>query len=87
MTGDISLILMTPHAPQFEGIGIIALQDINHNKLMIRYDREMFAASTDLIVLDDEVMSDVWGDHLYRIKLSAITAIDHGESIILINKL
>lgn len=87
MTGDISLILMTPHAPQFEGIGIIALQDINHNKLMIRYDGEMFAASTDLIVLDDEVMSEVWGDQLYRIKLNAITAIDHGESIILINKL
>ncbi|MZQ86770.1 heparinase [Paenibacillus sp. 5J-6] len=87
MTGDISLIIMTPHAPQFERIGIIALQDINDNKLMIRYDGEMFAASTDLIVLDDEVMSDVWGDQLYRIKLSAITAIDHGESIILINKL
>jgi hypothetical protein len=87
MIDDLTLILMTPHSPQIEGIGIIALQDSNHNKLIIQYNDEMFTVSTDQIALDDEVMRKVWGDQLYRIKLSAITAIDHGESMIKINKL
>jgi hypothetical protein len=86
-TDDITLILMTPHLPQVEGPGSIVLQDENHNKVIIRYNGEMLAVSTDKIILEDEVMRDVWGNQLYRIKLTAITAMDQAESIIKISKL
>lgn len=87
MSDDIVLMIMTPHDPQIEEIGSITLQDVSQNKLMIRYDGEMWVASADLIELDDVVMREVWGDRLYRIKLRARTAINHGESIIKIKKI
>jgi hypothetical protein len=86
VTDDITLILMTPHPPQIEGTGSIVLQDENQNKVMIQYNGEMFVVSTDKISLEDEVMRDVWGDQLYRIKLKTIKAIDQAEFIIKISK-
>lgn len=85
-TDDITLILMTPHTPQIEGTGSIVLKDENHNKVIIRYDAEMFVVSTDKISLEDEAMRDVWGDQVYRIKLKITTAIDQAECIINISK-
>ncbi|MGQ7887634.1 heparinase II/III domain-containing protein [Paenibacillus sp. WC2504] len=86
MSDDITLMLMTPHAPQIEGIGCIALQDVNLHRLTIRYNGELFSVSIDTIVLDDEAMREVWGDRLYRIMLNAQTAVNQGESIIKISK-
>ncbi|SDO42496.1 Heparinase II/III-like protein [Paenibacillus sp. yr247] len=86
-TDDISLILMTPYSPQIESTGSIVLQDENHNKVIIQYNGELFAVSTDKISLEDEVMRDIWGDQLYRIKLRTITAIDQAECIIKISNL
>lgn len=85
-TDDITLILMTPHLPQIEETGSIVLQDKDSNKVIIHYDREMLIVSVEEIALDDEVMIDVWGSQLYRIKLKTITAIDQGEYIIKISK-
>jgi hypothetical protein len=86
LTDDITLILMTPHTPQIEGTGSVVLKDENHNKVIIRYDAEMFVVSTDKISLEDEAMRDVWGDQVYRIKLKITTAIDQAECIINISK-
>lgn len=86
-TDDITLILMTPHLPQIEETGSIVLQDKNNNKVIIHNDREMFVVSVEEIVFDDEVMIDVWGSQLYRIKLRTAKAAIQGEFIIKINKL
>jgi hypothetical protein len=85
-TEGIVLILMTPHLPQVKEAGSIVLQDNNLNKVIIQYKAEMFGVSTDIISLDDEVMREVWGNQLYRIKLKTITAMDQGECIIKISK-
>ena len=85
-TNDITLILMTPHLPQIEGIESIVLKDKNHNKIIIRYNAEIFVVSTDLIPLEDDVMREVWGNQLYRLKLKAITATNLAEYIIKISK-
>ncbi len=82
VTHDITLSLITPHTPQFEGTEGIVLQDENHHKVIIRYNGEMFVASINKIPLEDENMRAVWGDHLYRIRLKTITAVDQGECII-----
>jgi hypothetical protein len=86
-TDDITLILMTPHSPLIESRGSIVLQDENHNMVIIQYNGELFAVSTDKISLEDEVMRDVWGDQLYRIKFRTITAVDQAECIIKISNL
>ncbi|MCM3595641.1 heparinase II/III-family protein [Metabacillus idriensis] len=86
-TDDIILILMTPHSPQIEEAGSIVLQDENHNKVIIRYNGEMFMASTDRISLEDEVMKDVWGEQLYRIKLKTTIAVNQAECILIISRL
>ncbi|MCZ8517751.1 heparinase II/III family protein [Paenibacillus filicis] len=86
VTDDIALILMTPHPPQIEVTGSIVLQDQDHNKVIIRYNGEMFVVSSDKKSLEDEVMREVWGDQLYRIKLKTITAMDQADCIIKISK-
>lgn len=86
-TDDIKLILMTPHVPQVEETGSIVLQHKNCSKVIIEYSVEIFKVSTDTILLEDQVMRDVWGNELYRINLKAITPINHGEYIIRISKL
>uniref|UniRef100_A9U7S3 Predicted protein n=1 Tax=Physcomitrium patens TaxID=3218 RepID=A9U7S3_PHYPA len=86
VTDDITQILITPHPPQTEEIGNIILQDKNNNRVKIQYDSEMYAYSVEKILLEDEIMREIWGDALYRMKLTAIIPADRGECVIRISR-
>ncbi|WP_145945612.1 heparinase II/III family protein [Paenibacillus sp. Y412MC10] len=83
---DITQILITPHPPQTQKIGNIILQDKNYNRVKIQYDSEMYAYSVEKILLEDEIMREIWGDALYRIKLTAIKPAAQGECVIRISR-
>nr|WP_145163862.1 heparinase II/III family protein [Paenibacillus terrae] len=83
---DITQILITPHPPQTQEIGNIILQDKNYNRVKIQYDSEMYAYSVEKILLEDEIMREIWGDALYRIKLTAIKPAAQGECVIRISR-
>ncbi|SEN49655.1 heparinase II/III family protein [Paenibacillus sp. OV219] len=84
---DITWNVMTPHPPQMVESGNIILQDEHGNKLIIQYNSEMYAASSEEISLEDEIMRDAWGDHLYRIHLTSITGTKQGDCSIRINQI
>ncbi|WP_274654602.1 heparinase II/III domain-containing protein [Paenibacillus humicola] len=86
VTDDITQILITPHPLQTQGNGSFVLQDDNHNMVIIQYNSEMYTGSIEKISLEDEVMREMWGDELYRIKLKAITPAAQGECSIKISK-
>ncbi|MBJ9990613.1 heparinase II/III domain-containing protein [Paenibacillus sp. S28] len=86
VTDDITQILITPHPPQTQEIGNIILQDKNYNRVKIQYDSEMYAYSVEKILLEDEIMREIWGDALYRIKLTAIKPAAQGECVIRISR-
>jgi hypothetical protein len=87
VTDDIALNLMTPHSPQFEEAGSVILQDENSNQIRIQYNREMYTVTSEKISLEDEIMRDAWGNHLYRIQLKSIAPIQQREGSIRISQI
>jgi len=83
---DITQILITPHPPQTQENGNIILQDKNYNRIKIQYDSKMYAYSVEKILLEDEIMREIWGDTLYRMKLTAIIPAAQGECVIRISR-
>ncbi|OZB99041.1 heparinase II/III family protein [Paenibacillus sp. XY044] len=87
VTDDIIQILITPYPPKVQGNGSLILQDDHHNRVEIQYDSSRYASSIEKTSLEDKIMRDMWGDALYRIKLTIIKPVAQGECIIRISHL
>ncbi|SFT08646.1 heparinase II/III family protein [Paenibacillus sp. BC26] len=85
-TDEITLHLLSPHLPRSEGQGNFVVEDECHNRISIQFNSAMFAGSVETITLEDAIMREVWGEHLYRIHLQIRTPLDQGECMIRISE-
>ena len=45
--------------------------EVNNEKACLKYDKNLFAISVETIRLDDPRLSNVWGERIYRVSLTA----------------
>ena len=71
--------------PVVEKDGTILLEK-DGTKLSLRYDAGIFGYAVDIIPQTDKRLSGVWGDNIYRIRLTAKKMQLKGQYRILIRK-
>jgi hypothetical protein len=68
-TEGITLSLMTPCEHDVDQSGRIVFHGQDGQDVCLEYDGDWFEAASERITIDDERLSPIWGDHLYRILL------------------
>ena len=66
-TDDIVLSLMTSYMPDFDNADFVILKGQGNDKVKVDYNSAILQASSEYIVIEDDRLKPVWGDHLYRI--------------------
>ena len=64
------ICFMTQGECDLSKAGEIAIRT-DRNRTVLRYDKKLFTATTETIPLTDKRLSNVWGEQLYRIVLTA----------------
>jgi hypothetical protein len=77
--------LMTPLTPDVGKAGVVRLLKANGSPLaQVRYDASAFDAASEEIAIKDERLRSVWGERLFRIRLTARTCNTNGRQVLVV---